>query len=1208
MQKGLAILRGKGYYIDNFHSRGFAPRENLKFKRVEIMNKSKFLKKSLAMLLALMLVFAMIPLSASAAEGEFGENPIITVNGVYPDLNEKVYTVEADFAADGTATVALGASAPAGSPKGTEVAFIGQENEYTTGDSVNLEDEATTTDGKTYTLDMELRVPQEKDDEPIVTEYTLVITMVEKVLSNNAAIKQLTGLGDNLAEYEVGADTITIVSKFATTAPTLTNASFVTADPNATPVYSGSDNTVTVTAEDGKTVKVYTIKNEMRPGLTSFEIEGQIGETVIETADNAGEAYTTTVKVTMPYGTDLTQLVPSFEVGEDIVAVTDWSRYEFVSGVDTFNYVDGAATANANNTLLIWKSEPPTGNQGSEYYHVTLDIELAENTAGVLESIQVVDAGQKSNVTEVTGNNVTVVMPKGYNFGGASAKNVTLKLVGSKEADVEVLAQPKVTGDTFFAAADGKATLNTVDISSKEIRIRVSSEADDSEYNDYIITLEAAAAAEAKLENFIVKGDVDGDGVDETYEMDENYTVTLPYAAKAMLAGKTGTDDFKTYYSASTGATIYVGGQSVVGQQGYIPTDGNGLSWTFNRTEERDVVVVASDGTKKTYTLKLDFDDARTGRTLTSAELVGTNNVAEKTNDNTYSAVVTTAKMNGDDVDALRVSVPYSYGKTIDTTNASSNTVFSSIKVSEGAVALRVNPDVQEISVLDPKGKGPQADATKVTVGTNVVKTDNSLDADKYTKTNDSSVIYVVSEKVYVDSIVAGKPVTQWANLNALPENQVSKYYIYGVNMEAQKGASLVSIDSTLDENIDVTMKANNVIEIAVPYSYVRNNNSDWTPFSLNFRADSMAKVAGTWNNTAETLKSDLGSTETENATLFGVWYDSTAKKNKLYVVKKDGSGAWLGSTTETGIVTVTSENYVAGESGNKTDYTIQVKVNEAETGSALTSVEAAGSTATIASNRDVNLTLPYGTDKYPVQLDLEASKLATIYVGTPSESNASMKNDAHLYDPEKGYDLNGDVKILVVAEDNESETVYTLKTTVAENFFDVAKDQWYYDEVLKAASNGWINGTNPGYYEPNGTMTRGDFALIIARIKNYNPALYTESAFPDVESTDYYSAAIAYCKEMGYLGGENGYFNPKDPITREEMAKIICNAAGVEQVTDPTSPYADDDTIAEWAKGYVYGCQAAEIMMGDENANTFDARSNATRAEAAAVLVRAFA
>ena len=53
--------------IDKLQLTGKKPCENLKFKRVEIMKKSKFLKKSLAMLLALMLVVAMIPLSASAA-------------------------------------------------------------------------------------------------------------------------------------------------------------------------------------------------------------------------------------------------------------------------------------------------------------------------------------------------------------------------------------------------------------------------------------------------------------------------------------------------------------------------------------------------------------------------------------------------------------------------------------------------------------------------------------------------------------------------------------------------------------------------------------------------------------------------------------------------------------------------------------------------------------------------------------------------------------------------------------------------------------------------------------------------------------------------------------------------------------------------------------------------------------------------------------
>ena len=51
------------------------------------MNKSKFLKKSLAMLLALMLVFAMIPLSASAAEGESVYFKDLYVNGQRAAVN-----------------------------------------------------------------------------------------------------------------------------------------------------------------------------------------------------------------------------------------------------------------------------------------------------------------------------------------------------------------------------------------------------------------------------------------------------------------------------------------------------------------------------------------------------------------------------------------------------------------------------------------------------------------------------------------------------------------------------------------------------------------------------------------------------------------------------------------------------------------------------------------------------------------------------------------------------------------------------------------------------------------------------------------------------------------------------------------------------------------------------------------------------------------
>ena len=58
------------------------------------MKKSKFLKKSLAMLLALMLVVAMIPLSAAAeqAPSSLGLR-YITVNGNTVDLTESSPTV-----------------------------------------------------------------------------------------------------------------------------------------------------------------------------------------------------------------------------------------------------------------------------------------------------------------------------------------------------------------------------------------------------------------------------------------------------------------------------------------------------------------------------------------------------------------------------------------------------------------------------------------------------------------------------------------------------------------------------------------------------------------------------------------------------------------------------------------------------------------------------------------------------------------------------------------------------------------------------------------------------------------------------------------------------------------------------------------------------------------------------------------------------------
>ena len=85
-----------------------------------------------------------------------------------------------------------------------------------------------------------------------------------------------------------------------------------------------------------------------------------------------------------------------------------------------------------------------------------------------------------------------------------------------------------------------------------------------------------------------------------------------------------------------------------------------------------------------------------------------------------------------------------------------------------------------------------------------------------------------------------------------------------------------------------------------------------------------------------------------------------------------------------------------------------------------------------------------------------------------------------------------------------------------------------------------------------------------------------------------------------------NVFFKPNDPITREEMAKILSNALELDELETSANPFEDDAEIAQWAKGYVNAVQAEGIMEGSNG--SFNPRDNATRAEGAAVLVRAFA
>ena len=57
----------------------------------------------------------------------------------------------------------------------------------------------------------------------------------------------------------------------------------------------------------------------------------------------------------------------------------------------------------------------------------------------------------------------------------------------------------------------------------------------------------------------------------------------------------------------------------------------------------------------------------------------------------------------------------------------------------------------------------------------------------------------------------------------------------------------------------------------------------------------------------------------------------------------------------------------------------------------------------------------------------------------------------------------------------------------------DVKEGAWYYDYVTEAAAAGIINGKGNGIFDPEGNLTRGDFALMTVRMLGVDVSGYTD-------------------------------------------------------------------------------------------------------------------
>ncbi len=139
-------------------------------------------------------------------------------------------------------------------------------------------------------------------------------------------------------------------------------------------------------------------------------------------------------------------------------------------------------------------------------------------------------------------------------------------------------------------------------------------------------------------------------------------------------------------------------------------------------------------------------------------------------------------------------------------------------------------------------------------------------------------------------------------------------------------------------------------------------------------------------------------------------------------------------------------------------------------------------------------------------------------------------------------------------------------------------------------ASRGIINGKTENSFEPNSTMTRAEFATIIARglgLPQKNSAI-----FKDVTANDWFYNYVGTAYAYGIIKGvSENEFNPNGTITREEAAIMVARAASLCGMNTNMDIFATRDILAQffdyvkasdWAQSSIAFCCKEEIISNE--------------------------
>ncbi len=160
--------------------------------------------------------------------------------------------------------------------------------------------------------------------------------------------------------------------------------------------------------------------------------------------------------------------------------------------------------------------------------------------------------------------------------------------------------------------------------------------------------------------------------------------------------------------------------------------------------------------------------------------------------------------------------------------------------------------------------------------------------------------------------------------------------------------------------------------------------------------------------------------------------------------------------------------------------------------------------------------------------------------------------------------------------------------------FSDCYLGDWFVDKgVLEyAVSNGLMTGySGTTLFGPWDFITRGQVVTVLHRLCGTPAASGDVADFDDVDYDEYYGDAIRWARQTGVVKGydNTNLFSPDQPVSREELARMIANYARQVAGMDTSTSYdafwqmPDASTVNTWARESVSWCLDKGIINGVE-------------------------